>query len=89
VFLDKIVQLAFILDRNTLRVQLARQHRRVPAAVDIGNLGGGESYDLDKVVVAVERIEIMEIAARRAHDNHFLSGLGHVILTILISCLSF
>ena len=78
---DDVAKIFLGQDGNTLGVKIAGQHGRVFAAVNIGNLSSGESDDFDFLVVAIEDVEVMEVAARRAHDDdslarHFGSLIG-------------
>lgn len=68
---DQLFDLAFVVDRDTVGVELAGELGRVLAAVDVGDLGGGESDDLELLVVAEVGVEVMEVASGGAHDEDF------------------
>ena len=69
---DQAVQVALGVDRNAGRVERAGQLRRIEPPLDVGYLGGGESHHLKAGVIAEDDVEVVEIAPRRAHDEHAL-----------------
>ncbi len=77
VITDQLLQIALRVDGNALRVERARQRRRIAAAVDIGDLRGGEGDDACAFVLAKDSVEIVKIAAGGAgdHDAHGTVGI--------------
>ena len=71
VLLDQGVELFLGEDGDAVGIELAGQDGRVFPAVDVGNLGGGEGDDLEIRIVAEVGVEVVEIAAGRAHDDDF------------------
>ncbi|VTR70718.1 hypothetical protein DESC_830035 [Desulfosarcina cetonica] len=69
---DQFHQLIVGNNRDALGIAAARQLGRIDPAVDIGNLGGGETDHFVAWVVAEVDIEIVKIPARGPHDDHFL-----------------
>src|SRR3990172_3048947 len=59
------------MDGDPVRVQRTGQFRRIEASLDIRDLGGSERDHLVVPVPAEERVEVMEVASRRAHDDGF------------------
>ena len=66
---DERLELLLVEDRDPLRVQSASERSRVLAAVDVRDLRGGEGHDIVLLVVAVNRIEVVEVTSGRAHDD--------------------
>ena len=56
-------------DRYPPGVVRAGERRRIAPAVDVRNLGGGEGDDLVPVIVAVDDVEVVEVAPGGAHDD--------------------
>ncbi len=56
-------------DRDAVGIAGAGEFGREPAAVDAGNLRGGEGDDLDGRIVAQRDEEVVEVAPGRAHDD--------------------
>ncbi len=71
---DQPRQLRFGENRNPLWVAAAGQFRRVEATGNIGDLRGGKSHHPDGGIVPIENIEIVKVAAGRAHDDERLHG---------------
>jgi len=56
-------------DGDALRIARAGERRRITAAGDAGNLRGRERDDLVRRIVAIDDVEIVEIAPGRAEDH--------------------
>ena len=56
-------------DRNAPGIKRTCQRGRIAPSGDAGNLRRGEGHDLERRIVAVDDIEIVEIAPGRAHDR--------------------
>ena len=56
-------------DGDALGVLLSGQFRRVAPPVDAGDLGGREGHHLRTRIVAIDDVEVMEIASCGAHDH--------------------
>jgi len=69
-FPDQVYQRILRHDRDTLGVQAAGQLSRVGSAFNIRNLCSRECHHLVVLVVAEIDIEVVKVAAGRAHDNH-------------------
>ena len=67
---DEVFELGFRVNGNSVRVSLACQLRRIPAAIDVGNLGGGEPHHLKVGVTPVEDVEVVEVAPGGAKDQY-------------------
>ncbi len=63
------VQLRLVDDRNALGIKHAGELRRIAAAADAGNLRSGERDHLPRRVVAVDDVEVVEVAAGGAEDD--------------------
>jgi hypothetical protein len=50
------------MDGDSVRVVRSRQSGRVTSVADAGNLRGGEGNDSDVRVVAIHRVEVVEIS---------------------------
>src|SRR5574341_2231888 len=59
------------MDGDALRVQVACQLFGIDASLDIGDLRGGKGYHFVVLVAAEERVEVVEVTSRRAHDDGF------------------
>ena len=82
--LDQFGQPGLFKDGDSVGIEPAGQRGRIFPALDIGNLGGRERHDFVVGVVAIVGVEVVEIASRRTHDNHFL--FGHVLASTRIIC---
>jgi hypothetical protein len=60
---DDLFHAFFFYDWNSLGIKLARQRGRISLIRNIGDLGGGESYDLVFGVVAKDNVKVMEVPA--------------------------
>jgi hypothetical protein len=67
---DQLGQLCLGVDGDALGIELARQSGRVPAAVDVGDLGRGERHHATGGLVAIHPVEVVEITAGGADDDH-------------------
>jgi len=56
-------------DRDALGIEPAGERRGVLAAVDVRDLRGRESHDVVGGVVAVDDVEVVEVAPCGAHDD--------------------
>ncbi len=68
---DEFRQLLLGIDRNPFGIPRSRQLRWIPPLLNPRNLSGGECHNIIRSVIAEEDIEIMEVSARSAHDQHF------------------
>ncbi len=75
---DDRFQLSFRDDGNAVRIQGPRYLRGVPPSGDIGNLGGGKGDHAAARVIAIDHVEIMEIAAGRTHDHDVPGRIGAI-----------
>ena len=66
----RLAQLGLGVDRDALRIARPGQLRGIATALDVRDLGGGEGHDLGLGVIAEDRVEIVEITSRGAHDYH-------------------
>ena len=66
---DELGQPGGIDDRDAVRVTRACEHGRVATSRDIRDLACRESHHLDARIVAVDGVEVVKIAPRRAHDD--------------------
>ena len=66
---NEILQVILGLDRDALRIEGTGEGRRVPAALDLGDLGGGKSDHVVVAVFAEENVEVVEVPARGAQDH--------------------
>jgi len=62
-------QVGLGMDGDALGITRPRQLRRIAAALDVRDLGGGEGHHLGAGVVAEDRVEVVEVAARGSHDD--------------------
>ena len=82
---DQVNEFIFGKNRDTIGVEWARQHGRIGASFDIWNLRRGKGDNLAGQVIAKDKIEIVEISARRAHDeNSELQSENLALQTALI-----
>ena len=70
-------ELRLIENGNSVGVACARERGGIAPSGDAGDLGGGEGHHLAGRVVAEGDVEVVEVAASRAHDEH-ASGLACV-----------
>ncbi len=67
---DQVNEFIFGKNRDTIGVEWARQRGRIRASFDIWDLRRGKGDNLAGRVIAKDKIEIMEIPSRRAHDEN-------------------
>ena len=60
---DEIAELLLGVDRDPVRIAPPGERRQVGPTGDAGDLGRGEGDDLDLGIVAVNDIEVVEVAA--------------------------
>ena len=70
VLLTQRRQLAFVDNRNAVRIGAAGQLWRVAPAGDLRYLGGGEGDHPVRGVIAIDDVEVVKITPRGAHDDH-------------------
>ncbi len=63
------LQFFFGMDRNPVRVQRSGQLRRIAAIVDVGDLRRGERHDAVRGVVAIHRVEVVEVPTGGPQDD--------------------
>ncbi len=63
-------------DRNAVGIERSGERRRIAAADDARDLGGGERHHLRAGIAAIDDIEVVEIAPRRAEDQDPPAGGG-------------
>ena len=63
------LELALLHDGNALRIEGTRELGRVAPSADARNLGRREGDDLDARVVAIEHVEVVEVAPGRAEND--------------------
>ncbi len=63
-------EIRFIENGNSVGVASAGERGRIAPTGDARDLGGGEGHDLAGGVVAKDDVEVVEVAAGRAHDEH-------------------
>jgi len=68
--LERGNELALVVDLDPVRIARARERRWIRPVVDERDLGGGERDDLEALVVAIDGVEVMEVAACGSHDEH-------------------
>jgi len=66
---DERLQTGLVDDRDAVRIVRPGERGRVGAAVDVGNLRRGERDDLGVGVVAVQDVEVVEVASRSTQDE--------------------
>src|SRR5208337_397823 len=59
-----------IKNRDAIWIQLARQLRGITAAINVGNLCGGESYDVKFGIISENYVEVVKVAASGSQDQH-------------------
>ena len=67
---DRALEVGLGPDRDPFRIQLAGELGRVDAPVDVGNLCRGEADDVERFSAAVDEVEVVEVAAGGARDEH-------------------
>ena len=67
--LDQVGELVLGPDRDAVRVLRPGERGRVAAVVDAGDLSRREGDDLGARLLAEDRVEVMEVAASRSHDD--------------------
>ena len=67
---DDLLELRLGPDRDAHRIPVPGQLVRVDAPLDVRDLGGRERDDLVRVRVAEEDVEVVEVAAGGADDDH-------------------
>src|SRR4029078_1715499 len=63
------LELRLFEDRDAARVKPPGKGRRIAATIDIGHLSCRESDDLNRRIVAVDDIEIVEVPSGGSHDD--------------------
>ena len=63
------VEIRFVADGDALGVARPGQFRRIAAVGDAGDLRRGEGHHLDGGIVAVDQVEVVEVAPCRAEDE--------------------
>ncbi len=66
---DRPFELLLLEDRNALRIEPPGELRWVPAAGDARNLGRRERNDRRAGIVAVDHVEVVEVAPRGTKDE--------------------
>jgi len=79
---EDLLQLGLRDDVDAVRVERPGELRRVPTVIDPGNLGGREGDNLDAGVVAVDDVEVVEVAPGGAHDHDLCAVHGRPLLRI-------
>ncbi len=69
-------------DVDAVRVEGPGELRRVAPVIDPGDLGGRERDDLDRWVVAIDDVEVVEVAPGGAHDDYLRAVHGRPLLRI-------
>ena len=68
---EQVLQLGLGHDLNAVRIERPGQLHGIAAPGDARNLSGrGKRHDLDARVVAVDDVEVMEVAPSGPHDHH-------------------
>ena len=67
---DQVNEFIFGKNRDTIGVERTRQRGRIGASFDIWDLRRGKGDNLAGRVIAKDKIEIVEISSRRAHDEN-------------------
>ncbi len=73
---DDLLQLLLRPDRDAFRIEGPGELGRVAPVLDVGDLLGRERDDSRIRVVAVGRVEDVEVATGGSQNNHVLSGHG-------------
>ncbi len=76
VFPDEVGQSRLFVNGNAVGISLPGQFRRIPAALDVRDLGGGKGDHPVAGIVAEIDVEIVEIPPRRAHDDGVFDHFG-------------
>src|SRR5262249_49762564 len=71
---DEPREVGLMMDLDAVRVVRTRERGRVHTVVDERDLRGGERDDLGLGVVAIDGIEVVEVAAGGSHDQ---DATGH------------
>src|SRR6185503_14923217 len=66
---DEARERALVVDRDAVRIAVAGELLRIGAVVDERDLRRGEGDDLVLGSAAVRHVEVVEVAACRAHDE--------------------
>jgi hypothetical protein len=69
VLADQLLEFPFRVDRNSVRIELAREERGIDTPCDVGDLRGGEGDDLELLASAIDDVEVVEVAPGRARDQ--------------------
>ena len=64
-----VLERAFILDGDAIGIEFAGQRRRITPPGDAGDLRGGEGDHPHRGIIAIDHIEIVEIAPGGAEDQ--------------------
>src|SRR4029453_16111442 len=71
------LQIALVHDRNAVWIARSGQRWRIVPVARPGDLGLGEGDDLALRSVAVDNVEVVEIAARGAQDDYATGHARH------------
>ena len=71
---DDPLELILGQDRDALRVEGSGELDRIPSIRDARDLRGRESHDLGRRVVAIQDVEVVEVASCGSHDHDPRSG---------------
>jgi hypothetical protein len=74
---DQRLQIAFRVGRAPVRGQFAGERRRVAAAVDVRDLGGGEADHVEILAVPVHDVEVVEVPPGGSQDQDL--GAWHLL----------
>ena len=66
---DQRLELGFRRDGDAFRILRAGERGGIAAPGDAGNLRRGKGHDFERRIVAIDDIEVVEIAPGRAHDH--------------------
>jgi len=71
-FFNQIWELFLGEDGNAFRIKFSSKSSRVLSPIDVGNLCGSESNNVEVGIVPVEGIEVMEVPSCGANDDNIL-----------------
>ena len=71
ILLDEIKQFFLGSDGDSARVQVTSQLFGIEASFNVGNLGGGKSYNFVILIPSEKCIEVVKIAPCGAHNDGF------------------
>jgi len=73
VLADQVSELVLRVDRDSVRVEIARQERGIDAARDIRDLRRGEGDNVVFLAAPVDDVEVVEVATGRTCDENSLA----------------